>query len=271
MSTAKPVGEQAMSTVIAPNRSLEKKEQIFRYGWRHVQRLRDDGTTTYETVPLTLEDTLHPQQGDYIVEGTIHDETRRYLADVFWTRVDRTNTFVFSDCGVYWDRPEKDHHCPDIAIVRGLDHPEKLWKCESYQVAEFGVRPQAIFEIVSRNVRNNDVETKFHDYHELQIALFVIIDREKSDTDWKIVPYQYAPDSYVKLPTDDRGRFWIDFLGIWIGVKDERVVCFDGKTDAVIGDYSAVTHQLETEKQRAEAAEAKLKAMEEEVARVRGK
>jgi colicin import membrane protein len=242
-----------MSTVIETHPSFEELRRKYFYGWRDVQRLRDDGTTYLEHIPLTLEDTLHPQLGDYIVEGPMHDQTRDYLGDVFRARLaNDPSAFVLSDCGVYWDHPDFGHHCPDIAVLTGLTDPKRILAEDSYKVKKFGKLPRMIVEIVSRHVRNNDVVVKFQDYHTLEVPLYVIVDREKSDVDWKIVPYQYAPSHYVPLATDERGRFWIDFLGIWLGVEDQKVVCYDGKTGCVIGDYVEVTRKLETEKQRTE-------------------
>jgi Uma2 family endonuclease len=202
---------------------------------------------------------------------------------------DPFTSFVLSDCGVYWDHLDADQlgfdrHCPDIAVLTGLANPQLVLNCDSYSVKTFGVLPRMIVEIVSRHVRENDTVKKLRDYHLVRIPLYIIVDREKSDDDWKIVPYQYTPRKYLKLATDERGRFWIDFLGIWLGVENKKVVCYDGETDAVIGDYLEITQQLqsakqhtEAEKQRAESekqarevAEAKLKELEAELARLRG-
>ena len=54
----------------------------FRYGWRYVQRERDDGTVDVEQVPLTLEDVLHPREGDQVPHGEAHQRRCGYLYDV---------------------------------------------------------------------------------------------------------------------------------------------------------------------------------------------
>lgn len=42
----------------------------FRYGWRYVQR-EENGTLLIEQVPLTLEDVLHPREGDQVTHSAI--------------------------------------------------------------------------------------------------------------------------------------------------------------------------------------------------------
>ena len=44
----------------------------YRYGWRYVERWGEDGTLVVEQVPLTLEDVLHPQEGDYVIQSDAH-------------------------------------------------------------------------------------------------------------------------------------------------------------------------------------------------------
>jgi hypothetical protein len=61
-------------------------EQEFPYGWRYVKRPRPDGGEELEPVPLTLEDVLHPQEGDVIPGSIVHDTDCTYLASVFRSR-----------------------------------------------------------------------------------------------------------------------------------------------------------------------------------------
>ena len=42
------------------------------YGWRFVARPRPDGTVERVQVPLTAEDVLHPQEEDFIVQTSEH-------------------------------------------------------------------------------------------------------------------------------------------------------------------------------------------------------
>ena len=65
----------------------QQPDDPFRYGWREVRRATPDGEETSERVPLTLEDVLHPQVGDFVVHTEAHERRNLYLYDVFIVRV----------------------------------------------------------------------------------------------------------------------------------------------------------------------------------------
>jgi Uma2 family endonuclease len=242
-----------------------------------------DGTTELVQVPLTLEDVLHPQFGDFIVESTLHDLVRDYLADVFRARTYADPTaLVLSDTGVYWDDPDLKHHCPDVALVFGVKDRDA--NRNSFRVSEEKTRPRLIVEIVSPDTRDNDVEKKVRHYHRARVAHYVIVDRVRQDDPWQLRGFLHAPGKYLEMPTDERGRLWLEDVGVWLSAEGRKVVCYDGETDEPIPDYGGLSQQLantkqqaeaekqraEAEKQRAEAAEARARQMEEELARLRG-
>src|SRR5437763_5075679 len=83
----------------------------FRLGWRWIRHKQPDGTETIEEVPLTLEDLLHPQWGDFIVQGTAHDDDCAYLRAVLKARFRGVpGALVLHDCRVEWDDPELKWH-----------------------------------------------------------------------------------------------------------------------------------------------------------------
>src|SRR5438046_10546954 len=80
-----------------------KPANPFAYGWRYVTRLLPNGRKDLDRIPLTLEDVLHPREGDVIPEAPRHELERDYLAGVFRTRRGRRRGFwVFSDCLIDW-------------------------------------------------------------------------------------------------------------------------------------------------------------------------
>jgi Uma2 family endonuclease len=262
-----------MSTIIETARKVTPPppDNPWYYGYRDVNCTMPDGTTKYERIPLTLEDTLHPQEGDCIMESDVHDLMLTYLATVFrWRTAHDPSTLILSDTGIYWDDPRLSytHHSPDITVILGIKNRKAFYP--SFSVGEEGVRPRLIIELVSPNNRKNDVETKVQNYHECEVPMYVIADRKGYDDPWKLIGYRWQPDEYAPIATDRRGWIWLEDLNLWLGAEGLRIVCYerDGKE---IGDYTTIARKLEAEKQRAEAAEAKLKAMEEEVARLRGK
>jgi Uma2 family endonuclease len=260
-----------MSTVADPRNQATTPEVAdpFRYGWRDLTRQRPDGSWYVERTPLTLEDVLHPQMGDVLVESYLHDLIRDYLADVFraWL-AGVPGALVLTDCGVYWGHPELRHHSPDVCVILGVREMREEWA--SFDVADQGVRPVLIIEIVSPHTRENDVATKLEQYHRARVPRYVIVDREQEGGPVRLLGYEYTPTGYLAMPADAQGRLWLEAVGVWISARGNRVVCYDGATGAEIGDYTAVSRALAEEKTRAEAAELRLRELEAEIRRLRG-
>jgi hypothetical protein len=86
----------------------------FRYGWRYVAHERADGSVTYEQVPLTLEDVLHPQEGDHIMQNEEHIDWCFYLYAALRHLLRRDPlAVVFQDMLFLWDVPGLQGHSPD--------------------------------------------------------------------------------------------------------------------------------------------------------------
>jgi colicin import membrane protein len=294
-----------MSTLTTPERPITpgSQEDPFRIGWRDVVRTLPDGRTEIDQIPLTLEDALHPEFGDVLLENDEHDIIRSYLAWVFRERLaDNPNALVLSDVGIYWDNPDLRHHAPDVSVIFDVRSRPMMWK--SFHVEKEGTRPRLLIEIVTPSTRKNDVETKFEQYHQAGVPLYVLLDRKDEKNEFELRGYQNTPDGYLPMPMDSRGRLWLEPVGLWLSKKDRRVVCVDGKTGQEVGDYVAISRKLastsaeldaaarqlgeeqqkaaaetlraeaerqraEAERQRAEAAESRLREMEAELARLR--
>jgi Uma2 family endonuclease len=253
-----------MSTVSDPQKAQPALplEEIYRYGWRDVPTKQPDGSTDFIQVPLTLEDVLHPQMGDHVVENMRHDRAEVYLALVCRARAYRDpSALVSRDLGIYWDDPALGHHSPDVAVifnVRDRDRPRP-----SFFVATEGTRPRLIIEVTSPHNRQNDVVTKFEEYHRLRILRYVIVDQLSEDTPLQIRGYQHAPDGYHELPKDEHGRLWLEDVGVWLGTDGERVYCYDPHSNEPIPDYVEMTHILGEIRQQAEAEKARAEAEKE--------
>ena len=84
------------------------KENPYRYGYRIITKPRPDGGVQAEQVPLTLEDVLHPQEGDFITDNRLQKLECRYLGDVLEERLDRVNGgLILQDVLVDWNVPDQ--------------------------------------------------------------------------------------------------------------------------------------------------------------------
>jgi Uma2 family endonuclease len=229
----------------------------FRYGWRYVRRVGADGREYLDEVPLTLEDVLHPQEGDGIPENAVQEAERRYLADVFNLRLPRSaGHLVLSDCLVNWGVPDIRNHSPDVSVFTDLvrEPPPPIG---TFDLVASGGRCRLAIEIVSPDTRDNDVVRKFDEYLRAGVPLYVIVDWERFDGPRQLRGYQRTPTGYQPIPPDPHGRLPLPFLGLSLGLVDDHVVCYDAQTGAVIGDYAAEAEgRVAAEEQARRAAEA---------------
>ena len=251
------------------------KADLYRYGWRDVTTTMPDGAVRTRRVDLTLKDCLHPLEGDHIVHGSDHPEIIRYLVTVLRNHLYKdAGVLVTDDLGVYWDDPDLDHHSPDIGVFFGARDRDRYWP--SFNVATEELKPTVIIEVVSHNVRVNDVETKVDHYHRLEIPYYIIVDQKIEGGRRTLIGYRDTPTGYAALPTDEQGRIWIEPLNLWIEAKDHAVVCCDGATNKplpgpneiprIIERVEKERFRAEQEKTRADAAEARIRELEAKLA-----
>jgi len=269
-----------------PARSIEEELDRFRYGWRDVRVTKSDGSIDFQQVPLTLEDVLHPEFGDHHVLSRAHSLDCNYLQYVLSAPLAPDLTaVVLSDVGVYWERPEWKHHSPDIAVILGVQNRKKDWP--SFSVAEEGVRPALIIEVVSPNTRSNDLKTKVEQYAQVGVPHYVVADVCELDgrRSLTLIDYRLGPNGdYERQPLDEHGRVWLDEPGgLWLGIAEstefagDRLALFDPATGEEIGDYQKLSQDLAAKDEALAAkdealaaAEARVRELEAELQRLRG-
>jgi colicin import membrane protein len=252
-----------MSTVREPkpSRFVPPRKDPFRYGWRYVRRVLPDGTKTLDQVPLTLEDVLHPQVGDFHVLTDEHNDDCAYLKYALRKQL-AGKAMVLSDHRIAWDRPGVEPHGPDIAVIFGLRQRKRPGP--TFYVATEGARPKLIIEVTSQGTRRNDVVIKVDEYYRAGVLLYVIVDvrhRRGKRIGVELIGYRRGPTGYEKMPLDERGWLWLEELGVWIGIEGTRVVCYDRRGRKIL-DYAELADAREAEAKARKAAEEQAKVAE---------
>lgn len=280
-----------MSTAVNGKRRPPTVERDpFRYGWRYVRARDAKGGETFKQVPLTFEDVVHPQEGDFIVETPAHNEDRDYLRDVLHTRMlDRRGFVVVSNCRVDWGVPGVKPHGPDVAVFRGVSalDPNR----GTVYVAKLRARPVLAIEITSPETRRKDVTIKVDHYFRAGVPFYAIVDGQirAGKRDITLIGYRAGPQGYETVPLKD-GRLWLEGVDLWLAVEGERVICYDSAGNRC-QDYAEAVQSIqkaesraekekkraekektraEKEKTRAKAAEARIREMETELRRLKG-
>jgi colicin import membrane protein len=243
----------------------------FRYGWRLVLRPTPDNPHHLEQVPLTLEDVLHPEVGDFIVHSDRHETDRMYLTAVLRARLEPSRrAIVLSDVRIAWDLPDLRAHGLDVMVIPGV-RKRRNWS--TFEVAIERARPALIIEIVSPDARENDVVIKVEQYARAGVAQYVIVD----DTGrggvrrLRLLDYRLEGTAYRLQEPDADGRVHLALADVWLGIRRDHVVCYDA-AGREIGDYVTVVRQAAKAEARAKQAatrakEAAARARQEAAAR----
>lgn len=274
-----------------PPRKKRAQRASFDYGYRYVRKRQPDGRYDWTQVPLTLEDVLHPREGDVHVLSDLHSDDRTYLRTVLKARYVRDRSVaIFTDLGIYWDIPGLKHHSPDLAVILGIKR-RKSWR--TFRVKTEKVRPSLIIEVTSPKTRTTDVETKVQEYALARVPHYVIVDVEGEGEEEgerrriTLIGYELKGKSYKRARPNALGQVWLAPVNLWLGVRvdpetgGDRVALIDPATNEAIGDYTAVnlariqaTERAEAEARarveaeaRAIAAEARIRELEAEMKR----
>jgi len=237
----------------------------FRYGWRLVPRPTPDNPYHLEQVPLTLDDVLHPEVGDFIVHSDRHETDRMYLTAVLRARLEPSRrAIVLSDVRIAWDIPDLRAHGPDVMVIPGV-RKRRNWS--TFEVAVERARPALIIEIVSPDARENDVVIKVEHYARAGVAQYVIVDDtgRGGTRRLRLLDYRLEGTAYRLQEPDADGRVYLAIADIWLGLQRDHAVCYDA-AGREIGDYVTVVRQAAKAEARAKQAAARAK---EAAARVR--
>jgi colicin import membrane protein len=259
-------------TTARPSTSIAPAGDPFRYGWRFVPRPTPDDPQHLEQVPLTLDDVLRPDVGDFIAHSDRHETDRMYLTAVLRARLEASGAaIVLSDVRIAWDIPDLRPHRPDVMVIPGVAERQD-WS--TFEVAVEGARPALIIEITSPETRVNDLKRKVAHYAWAGVAQYVIVDRvgRGGARRVRLLDYRLNGGVYRRRTPDAAGRVHLVIANLWLGVEGDHVVCYDER-GAAFGDYATVVRQAAAAEERAQReamareAEARARAEAEEQAR----
>jgi colicin import membrane protein len=219
-------------------------DQDFPYGWRLAKKVGADGRVDFDYIPLTLEDVLHPEEEDVIPLRPRHEIDCVQLVVVFRSRdIGPPKGWVTGDLRIDWGVEGIRPHSPDIAVFVGLREEPNLDE-GTFHLANSGGRCVLALEVVSPDTRVNDVDRKFDHYYRIGIPLYVLVDQEHLDGPRRLVGYRWTVKGYESLPLDDQGRLFLEPVRIYLGLRDNLVVCWDADTGEELSDPAATYREL---------------------------
>ncbi len=238
-----------------PAEDLPPPDDLFFYGWREVA-LWVDGIEVGARMPLTLEDVIHPQLGDYVLQNISHALLCDDLEDGLKSHIGHEpGTVILNDVGIDWGIPDFKVHSPDLAVIRGVQEFLKkglfdLKRSKGYVVL--------VLEVTSPSTRKVDVEgehnpNKVEEYAQAGAAIYILVDAANWEEGYPppIIVYMLGEDgNYHRQTPDARGWFWIEALQVWIGPYGDWVAWYDK-------DENKLNTHMEAEQARKREVEAR--------------
>lgn len=215
-------------------------------GWRIESITQSDGTIANTKVPLTASEFLHPQEGYRLPNSTFHDTVAGDAKDMLARRyASCPDIAIFRDLLIEWDIPDLNDHCPDTFVVKGIRNKEQ--NRTKFVVANEGVRPVSIVEVVSPRYRKEDRETKVVEYARARVQEYAIVDQRtyRGQVLDEVLGYRLVGGYYQPITPDDEGRILCDTIGLWISLQNGRLVMEDSQT----GERLKTSLELEAENQ----------------------
>jgi Uma2 family endonuclease len=245
--------EQAVRTETRRS-GVAEADDPFRYGWRYVRRTQPDGTVVIEEIPLTRDDLLYPEEGDFVVQEPWHtqDFTYCYSALTAWFAA-QSNVVVLGDCRVDWGVPGIRPLGPDIVVLYEVPH----WlRQATFHLAGEGGTPVLVVEIASPSTRDNDLGIKRAFYYQAGVQKYIIVDRGPEGEDpVRLLGYQRGPTDWLPLPPDAQGRLELAPVGLSMGIEDDRPWFYDAVTGVREPDRPEWRQTLAEARDRAQDAE----------------
>ncbi len=241
-------------------------EELAECGWRYEEVPQPDGTMKYVMVPLTEEEYLHPKEGYHMPNNTFHADTISDARDMLARRYANQPTVgVFTDLLIIWDIPDLGDHSPDVCVIFGVKDKDR--DRPHFKVAEEGVRPSLMIEVVSGRYRKADRETKVEEYESAGVQEYVIIDRRRrrGQTSYEVLGYRLVRGRFRPISPDEQDRILCRMVGLWLSMSEGRVVMEDAESGERLLTSRELEARVREEQTAREAAEAR--AREEQKAR----
>ncbi len=233
-------------------RKAHERQRGFRayFGTRFVHKLAPDGTEILEQVPMTLEDLLHPEESDQVQNCPLHDDERSYLKNVMCHCYPPDAGYRFTaNWRIDWGVPGMLPHQPDIAGFQGvIRQPDP--QLATFPVKASGGRCFLTVEMVFPESRKNEVIDKFHEYHQVGVPLYIIIDQEHEHGQRRLLPYRHTPSRYVEVPLDARGRVRLSPLNLDLALENGRLWLYDASSSERFDDYITLVRKRREQEEK---------------------
>lgn len=204
-----------------------------------------------------------------MAETSVHAEA---MADSFfvldrWFR-ERADVNVGMNLLFYYEEGNpKARFSPDVYVSIGAPKgPRRV-----YKLWEEPVAPKVVFEMSSRGTWVEDAGNKKALCARFGVAEYFLFDPEADYLDPPLQGFRLADEVYLPIPRDEHGVLRSEALGLGLRAEIPRLRFIDLRTDTRVPFSSELGDELTDERELRMAAEARARAAEAELERLRAK
>jgi Uma2 family endonuclease len=206
-----------------------------------------------------------PAHGQVILD-LYHALSRRYAEE--------PDVYVWFNLLFYYVQGEpRASVAPDVFLVRGVD---KKRERRTYKVWEEGRAPSWICEVTSKSTKDEDEVTKKRVYERLGVEEYFLFDPLGEYLKPRLQGYHLAGGRYQRLAAQGDGSLSSEATGLRLVPEGKRLRLRDAATNEPlpwqeedVEARAAAEREAERQTRRAEAAEQRVRALEEELTRLR--
>jgi Uma2 family endonuclease len=221
------------------------------------------------------EDVYYPESdGQPMAESPDHRREMSYLIDALENLFrDVPNVYVGGNMLFYYvEGDPRTCVAPDVFVANGI--PKK--KRRVYKVWEEGRGPSLVIEVTSESTRGEDLVRKKALYERLGVEEYFLYDPLDEYLTPPLQGYRLVAGRYQPIHPEPDGSLVSRTAGVTLRPEGERVRLVDTQTGKSLQGYQEVTAASEFAEARADresaerrAADAKVRALEEELAQLR--
>ncbi|MEM7532761.1 MAG: Uma2 family endonuclease [Chloroflexota bacterium] len=203
------------------------------YGWRYIVETDEHGKKQIVGVPLTLDDYLHPQEGDDHMNNRSQRAIIKYIESVLELYLRHIQgLLILTEVGIDWNIPGIQHYSPDISVLFNVQNPERSPQT-IFKASEEGTVPSLLIEVTSPSSRHADLQDKVQRYEQLGVPYYFIVDglrrRGNPIPTLRLLGYELTSRGYVEITPNQFGWLWMAPVNAWIGLHEGDVRCYDAQ------------------------------------------
>jgi Uma2 family endonuclease len=219
-------------------------------------------------IPFHREVEYPYSDGQPMAESDLHRDEMVYLIEALKLRYqDRPDVYVAGNLFLYYEQGNpRSVVAPDVFLVQGVPNHRR----PIYKLWEEGHAPRLAIEVTSSSTRHEDLSKKKNTYERLGIEEYFLHDPTGDYLSPRLQGFRLVNGRYESLRAHLDGSLESRTVGLRLNVDGETLRLIDATTGERLPDFQEMAAARQAAEERAEAAEARVRALEEELTRLRG-